>query len=135
MRNHFSKFGTIVRVTLNVKANQAQISFVNHEAAALAKKQGKTLHPNLPNMMIFFATAARPRSDDNPADIVAQKKSNAMKVLRQSSSESQDKTRRLIRKSSRESLKDTSESASSNEKHERRKLHELDKLSSHVIQK
>ena len=109
LKNHFSKFGTVVRISLHTKANQAQVTFTSHEAASLAKKKGKKLHPNVPDIMIFFGTAARSKPEEKQSDLITQKKNNAMKLLRQSSSETQEKSKKVIRKTGKEWLKSKSE--------------------------
>lgn len=109
LKNHFGKFGTTVRVTLHPKAHQAQVTFVSHESAALAKKHGKILHPNIPPMLIFFATAKRARPENSPTDSITQKKNNAIRFLRQNSSENQDRLKRTRKPSFESKLKSKSD--------------------------
>ena len=54
LNNHFSRFGEISRISLIKSTRQARVKFRTHEEAALAKKEGKRLHPNIPDLMIFF---------------------------------------------------------------------------------
>lgn len=54
LENHFSKFGPLKKVVFYKQKNQASILFKTHEAAVEAKAKGKKLHPNIPEIKLFF---------------------------------------------------------------------------------
>ncbi|XP_063605966.1 germinal-center associated nuclear protein-like [Penaeus indicus] len=74
LKNHFIKFGYIKRVTVNNKTNQATVQYEDHRSASRAKKKGKKIHPNLPEVRIFYGTPARRKSEDGNADAIMSKK-------------------------------------------------------------
>ncbi|KAA0199435.1 hypothetical protein HAZT_HAZT003986 [Hyalella azteca] len=105
LKTHFGKFGNVLRVSLHSKANQAQVNFDSHESASLAKRSGKKLHPNLPDMQIFFGTAIRTRSEDKQDNKARQSKNNAVKFLRQNSIDNLERTRRMSQGAGEDSSK------------------------------
>lgn len=74
LKNHFIKFGDIKRVTVNHKTNQATVQYEDHRSASRAKKKGKKIHPNLPEVRIFYGTPARRKSEDGNVDAMMSKK-------------------------------------------------------------
>ena len=56
LEKHFSKFGRVVKVTVNPAKEAAAVHFDNHESARAAKENGLTITPKLPNIgAIFYA--------------------------------------------------------------------------------
>ncbi|KAF2366473.1 SAC3/GANP/THP3 [Trinorchestia longiramus] len=92
LSNHFSKFGTVTNVSLKKMSNQAIVNFTSHESASLARREGKKLHPDSPQMMIFFEYSSK--SSPDTANKVRRIKKNAVKFLRQNSLESMTRNRR-----------------------------------------
>lgn len=82
LRSHFTKFGEVKRVTLIPKTNQATVQYEDHRSASRAKKKGKKIHPNLPEVRIFYGTPARRKSEDGNADAMMSKK-KAIRTLQQ----------------------------------------------------
>ena len=82
LKNHFSKFGTISRLSMHRKSNQTRVSYTTHESAAMAKKHGKVLHDNIPHVIILFYTSKNKKksskkdkksSKNDPADDIKKK--------------------------------------------------------------
>lgn len=87
LKNHFVKFGNVKRVTLNPRTNQATVQYEDHRSASRAKKKGKKIHPNLPEVRIFYGTPARRKSEDGNADAMMSKK-KAIRTLQSAHSPS-----------------------------------------------
>lgn len=82
IKTHFQKFGKVKRVFLNQKSNQATVQYEDHKGASRAKRKGQKIHPNLPEVKIFYATPVRRKSEDNSNDAILSKK-KAIKTLKQ----------------------------------------------------
>ena len=80
IRNHFEKFGSVKRVYLNPKSNQATVQYGDHKGASRAKRKGQKIHPNLPEVKIFYGAPARRKSEESNSDAMLSKK-KAIKTL------------------------------------------------------
>ncbi|CAL4173814.1 unnamed protein product, partial [Meganyctiphanes norvegica] len=88
LRTHFSRFGKVERVSLNIRSKQATINFSDHEGASRAKRKGKKLHPKMPEVKIFYGTYARRKSEEESSTKKIVKE--AKKTIRRSFSKEYD---------------------------------------------
>ncbi|XP_068227067.1 germinal-center associated nuclear protein [Palaemon carinicauda] len=91
IKTHFQKFGTVKRVFLNQKSNQATVQYQDHKGASRAKRKGQKIHPNLPEVKIFYGTPVRRRSEDGGSNDAMLSKRKAIKTLQQTHPSSDSK--------------------------------------------
>ncbi|XP_077965920.1 germinal-center associated nuclear protein-like, partial [Styela clava] len=81
LRNHFEKFGQILRININAEKNTATVVFKTHEEAAAAKTEGAHVQQSDSPMKIFFSKRARKSVDKSPTQL---SESQNLKVTYQS---------------------------------------------------
>ena len=60
LTKHFSRYGTVTKVTPNMRKKTAIIHFSEHKSAKLAKEKGKVLNPMVPPIGHIFYSQISP---------------------------------------------------------------------------
>lgn len=74
IKKHFQRFGQVKTVLLYPRSNQAIVKYKEQRGASKAKRKGKKIHRNLPEVKIRYGTFSRRKGKDSTSDAMSKRK-------------------------------------------------------------